>query len=69
MKKHRGNTPNRRYHLISRVAHRVFFLVEDERTRLVETIKRASFFSGARLLAYCVMSNRFHVLIVNLQAP
>ena len=49
MRKHRGNTPNRCCHLISRFAHRAFFLVEDERTRLVEMIKRASFFSGVRL--------------------
>ena len=55
------NLPNRCYHLISRVAHRAFFLDDEERTRLVDLIRRVSRFSGVKLLAYGVMSNHFHV--------
>lgn len=35
MRNSRVNVPNRCYHLISRVAHRAFFLDDEERTRLV----------------------------------
>ena len=35
MRKSRVNLPNRCYHLISRVAHRAFFLDDEERTRLM----------------------------------
>ena len=59
----RANLPDRCYHLISRVAHSAFFLDEEERTRLVDLIRRAARFSGARLLAYSVMSNHFHVFV------
>ena len=59
----RVNLPDRCYHLISRVAHRAFFLDEEERTRLVDLIRRAARFSGVRLLAYSVMSNHFHVFV------
>ena len=45
----------------SRVAHRAFFLDDEERTRLVGLIRRVSRFSGVKLLAYGVMSNHFHV--------
>jgi len=63
MRKCRTNLPNRCYHLISRVAHRAFFLDADERTRLAELIRRAAAFSGVKLLAYSVMSNHFHVFV------
>ena len=36
MRNSRVNLPNRCYHLISRVAHRAFFLDDEERTRLVK---------------------------------
>ena len=61
MRSCRVNLPNRCYHLISRVAHRAFFLDDEERTRLVDLIRRVSRFSGVKLLAYGVMSNHFHV--------
>lgn len=63
MRKCRTNLPNRCYHLISRVAHRAFFLDADERTRLADLIRRAAAFSGVKLLAYSVMSNHFHVFV------
>ena len=34
-----------------------------ERTRLVDLVRRVSRFSGAKLLAYGVMSNHFHVFV------
>ena len=55
------NLPNRCYHLISRVAHRAFFLDGEERTRLVDLIGRVATFSGVKVLAYSVMANHFHV--------
>ena len=63
MRKPRENLPNRCYHLISRVAHRAFFLDAAERTRFVEMLKRVAEFSGVRILAYCVMTNHFHIFI------
>ena len=51
------------YHLISRVAHRAFSLNEEERTRFVERMRRVAYFSCVEILAYCVMSNHFHVLV------
>ena len=36
----RVNLPNRVYHLISRVAHRAYFLNAEERARFVELLKR-----------------------------
>lgn len=63
MRKTRVNPPNRCYHLISRVAHRAFFLDNDEKTRLVDLIRRVAAFSGVRLLSYCVLSNHFHVFV------
>jgi hypothetical protein len=54
---------NHCYHLMSRVAHREFLLSEDERNIFVALLKRLVAFSGLELLAYCVMSNHFHLLI------
>jgi len=59
----RNFKPNRCYHLISRIAHRAFFLTEDERTRFVERLWRVAGFSGVEVLAYCFMSNHFHLLV------
>ena len=63
MRRSRVNLPNRCYHLISRVAHRAFFLDDGERTRLVDLVRRVSRFSGVKLLAYGVMSNHFHAFV------
>ena len=46
-----------------RVAFRAYFLDGDERTRLVDFVRRVAEFSGVKLLAYCVMSNHFHVFV------
>lgn len=50
------------HHLMSRIAHGVFFLGDDERNDLLEMIRRVADFSGIQLLGWCVMSNHFHVL-------
>ena len=63
MRRCRINLPNRRCRLISRVAHRASFLDGDERTRLVDFVRRVAVFSGVKLLAYCVMSNHIHVFV------
>ncbi len=51
------------YHLISRIAHRAFYLDAEERTRFVDRMWRVAGFSGVMVLAYCVMSNHFHILV------
>ena len=38
--------PDRCYHLISRIANRVFYLTDDQRTRFVERLWRVAKFSG-----------------------
>ena len=63
MRRCRVNPPNRCYHLISRIAHRAYFLDGDERTRLVDFIRRVATFSVVKLLAYSVMANHFHVFV------
>ena len=47
------------YHLISRIAHRAFFLTEDERTRFVDLLRRVAAFPGVEVLAFCFMTNHF----------
>ncbi len=51
------------HHLTSRIAHRVFFLGEDERNDLVEFVRRSAAFSGIRLLGWCILANHFHLLV------
>ena len=63
MRQLRNFQTDRCYHLISRVAHRAFYLNEEERTRFVERMRRVAYFSCIEILAYCVMSNHFHVLV------
>ena len=59
----RNFTPDRCYHLISRIANRAFYLTDEERTRFVERLWRVAKFSGIEVLAYCFMSNHFHLLV------
>ena len=46
MRSCRVNLPNRCYHLISRVAHRAFFLDDEERTRLVDLVRRGKCYAA-----------------------
>ena len=46
MRKPRENKHNRVYHLISRIAHRAFFLSADGLDRFIDVMKRSAAFSG-----------------------
>ena len=59
----RNFKPDLCYHLISRIANRAFYLTDEERTRFVERLWRVARFSGVEVLAYCFMSNHFHLLV------
>ena len=50
------------HHLTSRIAHRVYFLKDDERNDLLEMMRRVAEFIGIKLLGWCVMTNHFHIL-------
>ena len=60
MRKNRVVEQNRCYHLVSRLAHRAFFLDDD---RAVALMRRVEEFSGVVVLAYAFMSNHFHIFI------
>ena len=51
------------YHLMSRLAHRAFFLDDEEKTRAVKLLRRVEEFCGVMVLAYAIMSNHFHIYI------
>ena len=63
MRKSRLIETGRCYHLTSRLAHRAFFLTEEERTRAVDLMRRVEGFSGIIVLAYVFMTNHFHIFI------
>ena len=48
---------------MSRLAHRAFFLDDEEKTRAVELLRRVEEFGGVMVLAYAIMSNHFHIFI------
>ena len=50
-------------HLVSRLAHRAFFLDDGEKDRAVALMRRVEEFSGVVVLAYAFMSNHFHIFI------
>lgn len=58
----RFRDPNSVHHLVSRIAHRVFFLKEEERNDFIGMMRRAAEFCGIRLIGWCVMTNHFHIL-------
>ena len=51
------------HHLTSRIAHRVYFLKEEERNDFQELMLRIAHFCGLRLLGWCIMENHFHILV------
>ena len=63
MRKKRQFKAGRCYHLVSRIAHRAFFFDEEEKNRFVELLMRVEYFSGVRLIGWCVMSNHIHVYV------
>ena len=52
MRKNRVIEQNRCYHLVSRLAHRAFFLDDEEKDRAVALMRRVEEFSGVVVLAY-----------------
>ena len=50
-------------HLTSRIANRAFYLNDEEKTRFVERLWLVAKFPGIEVLAYCFMSNHFHLLV------
>ena len=59
---HRIRQANTYHHLISRIAHRVYFLKDEERNDFVEMMRRVADFTGIQLVAWCVLTNHFHIL-------
>ncbi len=51
------------YHVVSRVVDRRFAFGAEEKERFRGLMRRAEQFSGCRVLAYCLMSNHFHLLL------
>ena len=53
MRKNRVIEQNRRYHLVSRLAHRVFFLDDEEKDRTVALMRRVE--AGVKaIMSYCI---------------
>lgn len=50
------------HHLMSRIAHQVFFMTDEVRNDFLEMIRRAADFCGIKLVAWCIMTNHFHIL-------
>ena len=63
MRENRFIGQDRCYHLISRLAHRAFFLDDEEKDRAVALMRRVEEFSGVVVLAYAFMSNHFHIFV------
>jgi len=57
----RTKEPETLHHLTSRMAHRVFFLKEDQRNDFMSMLLRVAVFTGVRLIGWCVMENHFHI--------
>jgi putative transposase len=51
------------YHCVSRVVDRKFILGDEEKDKLVAFMRTYERLYGLRVLAYCVMSNHFHILV------
>lgn len=58
----RFQEPDSVHHLVSRIAHRVFFMKDDERNDFVGMMRRVAEFCGIKLLGWCIMTNHFHIL-------
>ena len=50
------------YHLVSRCAFKRMAFEDGEKEMFVRMLRKVAAFSGIEVLAYCVMSNHFHVL-------
>ena len=50
------------HHLMSRIAHRVYFMTDEVRNDFLGMIRRSADYCGIKLLAWCIMANHFHIL-------
>ena len=50
------------HHLMSRIAHRVYFMTDEVRNDFLGMIRRSAEFCGIKLVAWCIMANHFHIL-------
>jgi putative transposase len=57
------------YHCVSRVVNRAFVFGAAEKEKFVEFMRTYERLYGLRVLAYCIMSNHFHVLVEVPQRP
>ena len=55
--------PVAHYHCMSRVVNRDFVFGPQEREHFVRLLRENEGFCGVRVLTYCVLSNRFHLLV------
>ncbi|MCP5538255.1 MAG: transposase [Akkermansiaceae bacterium] len=51
------------YHCVSRVVDRQFVLGREQKDVFVRMMREYEAFCGVRVLAYCIMSNHFHLLV------
>ncbi len=51
------------YHVVSRIVNRDFVCGDEENAKLLEYIRLYERFCQVRVLAYCLMSNHFHLLV------
>jgi len=51
------------YHAMSRIIEQRHILQEPEKQRLHDLMRRLAAFGGLEVLAYCFMSNHFHILL------
>ncbi len=54
--------PETVHHLVSRIAHRVYFLKGEERDGFIDMMLRTAEFCGIELIGWCIMTNHFHIL-------
>ncbi len=51
------------YHVMSRIVRREFWIDNEEKKFLLETIRRAAAFCGVEVYTYALMDNHFHLLV------
>jgi putative transposase len=57
------------YHCVSRIVGREFLLGDEEKDQLVDLMRTYERLYGLRIVAYCIMSNHFHLLVEVPQRP
>ena len=51
------------YHVMSRCALQQHLLTDDVKGMFMKILRRAEFFSGVKIVNYCIMDNHFHLLL------